>query len=235
MFLLGAGGQYRWSLLPFLRNRIKELIQVIAYANQGQGLSALGVILRAMTYQPVVKQFPEKLLLVAVGRDYIKSINTVGFCGPGNIMDIQVRDGRAYCFPVFVDNRVMNKGQIYPGLSCLLFSHLNFYTASSSIVTFLSLYISIFFHSIIQAVFFEHQLFFTAENGIGQKSRPFFQGLPDGGHQPPFSYGRVITAQQYLGNQVPLKFPRSRILGILQEPAAEGIILRRIPAAQYPG
>ncbi len=62
---------------------------------------------------PVIKEFPDQLLLVFIWRSDEIVSNSVCFCRPGNVMYIKIRDRRTYCFTFFIDHRMVDQGNIY--------------------------------------------------------------------------------------------------------------------------
>ena len=61
---------------------------------------------------PVSKEFFNQLLLVLIRCRYEIVGNTVCFCHPGDIMDIEVGDRRTYCLAFFIDHRMVDQGNI---------------------------------------------------------------------------------------------------------------------------
>ena len=94
------------------RHRLAGFLQAGADPDLGQGLAPFGVVIPPRPPGPVCHDATGQDPLVLQRGDHLKRPHPEGAGGPGDIVQVEVRDGGCDGRAVLIDDRVMNQGDV---------------------------------------------------------------------------------------------------------------------------
>ena len=111
--VMPGAGRHGSGFAPRLpTHRLNRFVQRGADPNVLQGFTSFGVVIASGTVRPVTHDTTGQNPLVFQRCYHLKRSDTEGPGGPGDIVQVEIRDGRSNGRAVFIDDRIMNQSDV---------------------------------------------------------------------------------------------------------------------------